>query len=124
VTTLSEAHAVTSAHLLRDLILIDLLAAPWTVHGVQIPLVTAVPPYTGTQPLARQLARDPVRGMGGPAVWPDGILYGSRFGAAHTCVALWDRAASAVAWGPTAPLGADRDTLARACTRLGIGLRP
>jgi len=43
--------------------------------------------------------------------------------AAHECIALWDRAAAALAWGETVSLGADRNALALACTRLGIGLR-
>ncbi len=121
--TLSRQHSITTARLTRDLILIDLLVAPWTVHGVQMHEVTAVPPYDATQQLARQFAQQNHTHVNGSALVPDGIAYGSRFGAAHECIALWDRAATALEWGATESLGADRLALAASCLRLGIGLR-
>ncbi len=121
--TLSREHAITAARLTRDFVLIDLLATPWTVHGVQMHAVAAVPPYGATQQLARQLTRLTLPQPDGTAMCPDGIAYGSRFGAAHECIALWDRAATALAWGETVSLGADRNALALATTRLGVGLR-
>jgi len=120
--TVLREHAVTSATLNRDLVLIDLLSAAWTVHGVQMHEITALPPYRETQQLAHRLSRLSFMQAGDTAAWPDGIAYGSRFGAAHECIALWDRGATAVTWGATTPLGADRDVLAKACNRLGIGL--
>jgi len=121
--TMSREHAITAARLTRDLVLIDLLATLWTVHGVQMPEVAAVPPYGATQQLAQQLTHLTLPQADGAVLWPDGIAYGSRFGAAHECIALWDRAAAALEWGETVSLGVDRNALALACTRLGIGLR-
>ena len=59
-----------------------------------------------------------------PVANVDGIAYGSRFGSAAVCVALWDRARGALTWGPSAPFEADMPALAAACERLGIGLVP
>lgn len=127
VARLDEAHAITTVRCKRDLLLVDLLVTPWTIHQVQVATITAPPPYDETQHLATRLAqiRLPALALWGlPTLRPDGIAYGSRFGAAHECFALWDHAADALEWGDTAPFSADREALAHACLALGIGLRP
>ncbi|HKG93773.1 MAG TPA: RES domain-containing protein [Gemmatimonadaceae bacterium] len=121
--TLGRDHALATARVDRDLVLLDLLVALSTVHGLELadvsapPIPRAVPPYPHTQALAAQwaAASHPV-----PSV--DGIVYGSRFGPAAVCVALWDRARGALAWGPSVRFEADMPALAAACERLGIGL--
>ncbi len=123
VTQLGRSHAVTRVVTIRDLVLIDLLVAPWIPHGVQIGDVAGRPPYDETQRLAARLAsliRD--ASAGSLPAPPDGILYGSRFGAMIECVAIWDRAANALEWQATSSLTADQRGLAEACLRLGIGL--
>lgn len=130
VAQLDVDHAVTTVRLTRDLLVVDLLSAAWTVHGVQVATITAPPPYGETQRLAERLhgllALDPRSAMGPPGrvrrFRPDGIAYGSRFGTAHECLALWDRARGALVFGDTAPISADRAALAHACQQLGIGL--
>lgn len=119
---LQRNHAVTEAILNRDIVLIDLLATPWTVHGVQVHELTAPPPYRDTQRLAFRFSQLQIDFPGSPPRWPDGIAYGSRFGAIHECIALWDRAADALDWGPGSVLGTDRSAVATACNQLGIGL--
>lgn len=121
--TLQARHAVTTCVTTRDLLLVDLFFAPWIPHGVQIGDVAARPPYTVTQRLAARLAvLTPDGSAESPPARPDGILYGSRFGASIECVALWDRAADALKWGASAALGEDHRALSEACLRLGIGL--
>lgn len=122
LATMLREHAVTSVTLNRDLVLVDLLSTPWTVHGVQMSEITGPPPYRATQQIAARLAMVPYSTSGGASALPDGIAYGSRFGAAHECIALWDRAASALTWGHAVRLGDDRAALASACMQLGIGL--
>lgn len=129
VAQLDADHAVTTVRLTRDLLLVDLLSAAWTVHGVQVATITAPPPYGETQRLAERLhgllaldRRHLGTAVGLRALLPDGIAYGSRFGALHECLALWDRARGALVWGDTAPFSADRAALAHACQQLGIGL--
>lgn len=114
---LLDGHAVTSVLVTADLILVDLLRTPWTVHGVQASDVNGKPLYAGTQALAARwaAATNPVA---------DGILYGSRFGSGVECVALWDRVANSLDWYGSQPLGHDANALARSCGRLGIGLLP
>ena len=121
--TLSRDHALATAHVDRDLVLLDLMVALSTVHGLELadvsapPIPRAVPAYPRTQALAEQWAT-----ASHPVPRLDGIVYGSRFGPAAACVALWDRARDALTWGPSAPFEADMTALAAACERLGIGL--
>ncbi|MEO7360353.1 MAG: RES family NAD+ phosphorylase [Gemmatimonadaceae bacterium] len=123
VATLRREHVVTDVRTTRDLLLIDLMVAPWTVHGVQAGDISGRPPYRDTQRLAERLVGLTVTETGKrSAVAPDGIIYSSRFAPAFECLALWDRAADALVWGATAPLGAEGRALAAACNRLGIGL--
>ena len=123
VATLRREHVVTDVRTTRDLLLIDLMVAPWTVHGVQASDITGRPPYRDTHLLAERLVALRVNETGKRrAVAPDSIIYSSRFAPAFECLALWDRAADALEWGSSAPLGADGRALAAACNRLGIGL--
>ncbi len=123
VATLRREHVVTEVRTTRDLLLIDLMVAPWTVHGMQTSDISGRPPYRDTQQLAERLVALRVKETGKHgAVAPDGIIYSSRFAPAFECLALWDRAADALDWGSSAPLGADGRVLAAACNRLGIGL--
>lgn len=115
-SSLMERHAITAARPTRDLIFLDLCLALNSVHRLQISDISQPPPYTRTQNLARRWARQ------SHPVAVDGILYTSRFAPAARCIALWDRAASAVEWGTTGLLGADIAQLSRACVRLGIGI--
>lgn len=110
-------HALARSVLRRDLVLVDLIKTVWTVHRMQVHEVTAPPPFTRTLALAAELvASSPVN--------VDGIAYSSRFGSGVECVALWDRAATALSWQGSEPLGADEDAFAKACENLGIGLLP
>lgn len=127
--TLGRAHAVAQAWLARDLVLVDLLVALQSVHGLQLaevcaPPVLAAPPgaprYPRTQALAAAWAAAAHPGVPGGRV--DGVVYGSRFGPAAACLAVWDRARAALAWRPGAPLDADMPALVAACARLGLGL--
>jgi RES domain len=121
--TLRMQHAVTHVVTTRELLLVDLLVAPWVRHGVQLSEITAPPPYEATQSLAeRLLGIVPGDGADAPPSVPDGIAYGSRFGAAIECLALWDRAADALRWDQTTSITADLDALAAACLRVGVGL--
>ncbi len=125
LATLRTRHAVTPVVTTRDLMLIDLLVAPWIRHGVQVGEMTAPPPYNPTQRLAeRLLSITPDGSPESPPAVPDGIVYGSRFGAATECLALWDRAASALVWQKTTPIGDENNAFATTCSRLGIGLVP
>lgn len=114
--SLSQQHAITSARVTRDLVLIDLCLTMITVHQLDLHDISEPPPYARTQALAQSWAAQatPVR--------VDGILYASRFAPSARCLAVWDRAAGALQWGSTERLGARVDRLARACQRLGIGL--
>jgi hypothetical protein len=127
---LARRHALASAALTRDVVLLDLVVA-LAAHGLQAAQIVTPPllpptdpppsdflPYPTTQSLATtwQTAPHPV-----PV---DGILYGSRFGGAHLCVALWEAARLAVAWRGSGPLGADLDAVATALRMLGMGLEP
>jgi hypothetical protein len=111
-------HAVSQAVVTRDLVLIDLLAAVHTVHHLEMSEITAPPPYASTQALAAGFAK-----ITAPHI-PDGIAYGSRFGALFECIALWDRATSALAWSAPEPLGKDDAALRIACENLGLDLDP
>ena len=123
LATLRAQHAVTQVTTTRDLLLIDLLIAPWTAHGLQVHDTMSPPPYATTQQLSIRLAGlAPVPVDRGPPMRPDGILYGSRFGAGIECLALWDRAADALQWETTESIGSDVAGLAAACLQLGIGL--
>ena len=123
ITTVNRQHAVTRVTTKRDLLLIDLLVAPWIPHGLQVGDVMSPPPYDVTQRLAERLtSMIPDGYVGTPPALPDGIVYASRFGAAIECLALWDRAADALEWHDMTPLGSDDNALAAACLRLGIGL--
>ena len=125
VATLQTRHALAHFVTTRDILLIDLLVAPWLRHGVQVCEVAAAPPYYATQQLAARLVLlAPDGAAASPPALPDGILYGSRFSAPIECIALWDRAAGALEWKQTMSLGDDRTALAAACLRLGIGLVP
>jgi hypothetical protein len=121
--TLAREHALARARLARDLVLVDLFAA-LAVHRFEVadiaapPDLRGTPRYPRTQPLAAGWSR------AAHPVPVDGIVYGSRFGPAAVCVALWDRAETALAWGPSAPLDADMGALVAACNRLGLGLLP
>ena len=120
--TLAREHAITQVRLTRDLMCFELLSAAWTAHGVQMSVLTALPPYEATQGLARKLVSTTGLLPNGDPLVADGIAYGSRFGAAHECLAIWDRAADALTWGATRPLGDDPQELTRACEQLGIEL--
>lgn len=129
VVTRNVSHPVLSLHRLRtdyrlarvtvgrDLVLVDLIKTVFTVHGLEVNRVTAAPPYHETQALAKRLAAD-------SPTYVDGIAYSSRFGSVVECIALWHRAAGAMAWHGSEPLGSDDTALAAACNRLGIGLLP
>lgn len=140
---LSVDHDWTAAELVAPLVLLDLWAAP-LVHGLEVAQISAPPqrvprplpgapyavhpdgrpvvPYPDTQRLA-----DGWAAQNAAAAFPittgriDGVLYGSRFGPAAVCVALWGRAAAAVRWTATSSLGA-APRLADAANQLGIGL--
>jgi hypothetical protein len=122
--TLAARHAISRVTLRRDIVLVDLLLTPWTCYGVQVSTITAPPPYTATQTLAASLVTlGPVRHTGHDAARPpDGILYGSRFGGAIECVALWDRAAEVLDWSRPQSIVDDEPVLAAAATQLGVGL--
>lgn len=125
ITNANRQHALTRLTTTRDLLLIDLLRAPWIPHGVQVRDVMNGPPYDATQRLAERLSRVVPDGVdGAPPSLPDGIVYASRFGAAIECLALWNRASDALDWHDTTALGSDETALAAACLRLGIGLLP
>jgi hypothetical protein len=124
---LGRRHALAAAVPTRDLLLVDLVAAPTTVHGVQASQIVAPPlldaatgrsRYPHTQALAARwaAARHPVD--------VDGILYGSRFGSRWLCLALWDRAAPALRWRASVALTHDTAALADAFNALGLGLAP
>jgi hypothetical protein len=115
VATLRAVHALSYCTVNRDLVVIDLLYAVKTVHGLEMHDITAPPPYTVTQQLADAWSRD-------PAI--DGVAYGSRFGATHECLALWSQAASAITWGPTTPIDQDLDWLIETGNDLGIVISP
>jgi hypothetical protein len=121
--TLDREHAVARARVERDLVCIDLLVA-LTVHGLELadiaapPVPRAVPRYPRTQQLAARWA------VAAHPVPVDGIVYGSRFGPAAACLALWNRARTALAWQPSQPFDADMPALLAACGRLGLGLLP
>jgi len=128
---LRTAHAVCRAFVATDLVLVDLVRALSTVYALQLsaivaPPVAGAPPYPPTSHLAHTFAQGvglPPLGQAAPRV--DGIFYASRWGPAALCIALWDRAASSITWGPSGPL--DRQhvpQLASAANRLGIGLIP
>lgn len=116
--TLRTTHAVATATVTRDLVLVDLIQTAYSVHQLQVHEVTGPPPYTRTQALAEQWAAATT------AVIADGIAYGSRFGSGVECLAVWDRARRKLTWHGSQPLGSDRDVAAAACLRLGIGLLP
>ena len=101
----------------RDLVLIDLVHEPG-IHGVELadiaqrPLLAAKlasPPglvYPITQTLVGEwMSRNATRDFPVQGGQVDGILYVSRFAPAQRCIALWDHAAGALTWQPSAPLG-------------------
>jgi hypothetical protein len=110
-------HALSRCAVKRDLVLLELMQSHYTVHGHQISEVTS-PDYTKTQPLAAAWAKQTT-----PLV-VDGIAYGSRFSSTTECIALWDRAESALDWiGVPEPFGTDDAALEAACIRLGLQLK-
>lgn len=142
---LSAAHHWSVATSLAPLLLLDLWLAP-TVHGLELAEISAPPrrvprpppsaafavhadgrpvvPYPPTQQLADAWrARNASGGFPVPGGRVDGILYGSRFGPASLCVALWEPAAGALRWSPPLPLG-EAPGLAAAANLLGVGLAP
>jgi hypothetical protein len=123
IATVRHRHALSQARTTRALLLFDLVTTPWTVWGVQLSDLAARPPYGATQVLAMRLASVAPIAYGGETTRAaDGILYASRFGAGHTCIALWDRAAPALDWRPLGPLDSDLNALAGAASTLGVGL--
>jgi len=128
---LARAHAVTRVRADRDLVLIDLVQALSTVHRLELAAITAAPdlavgPHESVYPATTAVAARFVAEVWAGA-YPepvDGILYGSRFGPAALCVALWDTAADALRWGRTRRLTIHVPGLDAACQRLGIGLLP
>jgi hypothetical protein len=118
---LQATHRLSTPILLRDLVLVDLVYAPYSVYHVQQGALTADPRsprgagYAWTQDLARDLWQR-------TQTTADGILYASRFGALHLCVALWDQAADALDWTSARPrpLDDDRDEFYRICYNIGV----
>lgn len=114
--TLQRGHAVATATLTRDLVLIDWVVTLKTKHGLELDDISHPPPYTRSQALAAEWYQ-----ASHPAP-VDGILYMSRFGPAHACLAVWDCARSAIAWGSGEALDARPGSLELACEHLGLGL--
>lgn len=126
LSALAARHALVEVRPARDLVLVDLVATPTTVYGVQAAEITApprtdaapgMPPHPVTQALAARWAADAPADV-------DGILYSSRFGSRWLCAALWDRARDALVWGASAALTDDPVALDAACEALGLGLAP
>jgi hypothetical protein len=116
--TLRRDHAVATAVPTRDLVLIDLVVTLKTKYQLEVDDISYPPPYMRSQDLARQWYQAP------HPMPVDGILYMSRFGPAHACLALWDRTRGALAWGTSQALDERPGALETACDRLGLGLIP